>query len=99
MWYLLNASVTARVPKYRVFSSPYFPVFGLNAVSVISTKTRQYGPEKTPYLDTFHAVSETQMVKYFSSLQNTNEAEVMNLFLADENRFYHVKSNKRIYEI
>ena len=27
--------------KYGVFSGPYFPVFG---------------PEKTPYLDTFHAV-------------------------------------------
>ena len=34
--------------KYRVFSGPYFPVFGLN--------TGKYGPEKTPYLDTFHAV-------------------------------------------
>ena len=29
-------------------SGLYFPVFGLN--------TRKYGPEKTPYLDTFHAV-------------------------------------------
>ena len=27
---------------------PYFPVFGLNTV--------KYGPEITPYLDTFHAV-------------------------------------------
>ena len=34
--------------KYRVFSSHYFPVFGLN--------TAKYGPEKTPYLDIFHAV-------------------------------------------
>ena len=34
--------------KYEVFSGPYFPVFGLN--------TEKYGPEKTPYLDTFHAV-------------------------------------------
>ena len=24
--------------------------------SVFSTNTRKYGPEKTPYLDTFHAV-------------------------------------------
>ena len=37
-----------KVSKYRVFSGPYFPVFGLN--------TRKYRPEKTPYLDTFHAV-------------------------------------------
>ena len=32
--------------KYGVFSGPYFPIFGLN--------TEKYGPEKTPYLDTFH---------------------------------------------
>ena len=37
-----------KVSKYRVFSSLYFPVFGLN--------TEKYGPEKTPYLDTFHEV-------------------------------------------
>ena len=34
-----------KVSKYGVFSGPYFPVFSLN--------TRNYGPEKTPYLDTF----------------------------------------------
>ena len=36
------------MPKYGVISGPYFPVFGLN--------TGKYGPEITPYLDTFHAV-------------------------------------------
>ena len=46
LWIFL---VTAwKVPKYGVFSGPYFPVFGLN--------TGKYGPEKTPYLDTFHAL-------------------------------------------
>ena len=34
--------------KYGVFSSPYFPVFSPNAGN--------YGTEKTPYLNTFHAV-------------------------------------------
>ena len=34
--------------KYGVISGPYFPIFGLN--------TGKYGPEITPYLDTFHAV-------------------------------------------
>ena len=34
--------------KYGVISGPYFPVFGLN--------TGKYGPEITPYLDTFHVV-------------------------------------------
>ena len=33
--------------KYRVHSGLYFPVFGLS--------TGKYGPEKTPYLDTFRA--------------------------------------------
>ena len=35
--------------KYGVFSGLYFPVFRPNI--------GKYGPEKTPYLDTFHAVN------------------------------------------
>ena len=46
--------------KYGVFSCPYFPLFKLNAeiygVNLFTPNTRKYGPEKTPYLDTFHAV-------------------------------------------
>ena len=53
--------------KYGVFSGPYFPAFGLNTeryavrrdteyLSVFSPNAGKYGPEKTPYLDTFHAV-------------------------------------------
>ena len=34
--------------KYRFFSGPYYPVFSPNA--------EKHGLEKTPYLDTFHAV-------------------------------------------
>ena len=46
---MLVISDTAwKASKYVVFSGPYFPVF--------STNTGKYGPEKTPYLDTFHAV-------------------------------------------
>ena len=37
-----------KVSKCGAFFGPYFPVFGLN--------TGKHGPEKTPYLDTFHAV-------------------------------------------
>ena len=33
--------------QIRVYSGQYIPVFGLN--------TGKYGPEITPYLDTFHA--------------------------------------------
>ena len=32
--------------QIRSFSGPYSPIFGLN--------TGKYGPEKTPYLDSFH---------------------------------------------
>ena len=37
-----------KVSKYGVFSGPYFSEFGMN--------TEKYRPEKTPYLDPFHAV-------------------------------------------
>ena len=38
------------------FSGPYFPAFRLNTLylSVFSPNPRKYGPELTPYLDTFH---------------------------------------------
>ena len=39
------------MPKYGFFSGPYFRVLRLN--------TGKHGPEKTSYLDTFHAVSFT----------------------------------------
>ena len=42
-----------KVSKYRAFSGLYFPAFGVN--------TERYGvngPEKTPYLGTFHAVKQ-----------------------------------------
>ena len=39
-----------KVSKYGLFSGSYFPSFGLD--------TGKYGPEKTPYLDTFHTVEE-----------------------------------------
>ena len=59
--------ITARkVSQYGVFTGPYFPVFGLKTenvpysvriFSVFSPNTGKYGPQKTPYLDTFHAVN------------------------------------------
>ena len=44
------------MPKYGVISGPYFPIFGLN--------TGKYGPEITPYLDTFHAVSGSKIAQH-----------------------------------
>ena len=43
------ATITAsKVSKYGVFSRPFFPALRLN--------TGKYESEKTPHLDTFHAV-------------------------------------------
>ena len=50
-----------KVSKYGVFSGPYFPVFGLN--------TGKYGPEKTPYFDTVHAVNGTKTTSKVFSYQ------------------------------
>ena len=53
---VVSDQITAlKVSKYGVFSGPYFPAFGLS-LSVFSPNTGKYGPEKAPYLDTFHAV-------------------------------------------
>ena len=54
-----------KVSKYGVFSGLYFPVFGLN--------TGKYGPGKTPYLDTFHAVRDSaeKLHLWFFSRRNS----------------------------
>ena len=52
------------VSKYEAFSELCFPVFKLNTEIyfvnlsrfTFSQNTGKYGPEKTPYLDTFHGV-------------------------------------------
>ena len=48
--------------KYGYFSGPHFPVLGLN--------TGKYGPEKTPCLDTFHAVFGVMFYIPFSRKSN-----------------------------
>ena len=74
---LLNASTNHKVLlkgtaqkvfKYGVYSGPYFPVFGLNtdmySVNLrFQSEYRKYLPEKTPYLDTFHAVGFHNIVR------------------------------------
>ena len=61
--------------RYGVFSGPYFLAFGLNTeryedakgLSIFSPNTGKHGPEQTPYLDTFHAVSITaQKMDFFN---------------------------------
>ena len=53
--------------KYGVISSPYFPVFKLN--------TRKYGPEVTPYLDTFHVVRISETGHSIANLENKSSEE------------------------
>ena len=62
---LVHSRTVWKVPKYGVFSGLYFPVFELN--------TGKCGPEKTPYLDTFHAVS------YSFHIQITDHAKYSTL--------------------
>ena len=47
-----------KVFKFEVFPGPYFPAFGLNTERyfVFCPNVGKYGPENTPYLDTFLAV-------------------------------------------
>ena len=50
---LFTTFTTLKVSKYGVFSGPFFLVFGLNTERY---SVGNYEPEKTPYLDVFHAV-------------------------------------------
>ena len=68
-----------KVSKYGVFSGPYFPVFGLNReiygvnLRIQSQYTGKYGPEKTPYLDAFHAAEVSNFQKILVlSIQRVN---------------------------
>ena len=64
-----------KVPKYAVFSGPYFPVVGLNTeiYSVFSSNKGKQGPEKTLYLDTFHARQFMKISNQFYYLYRANE--------------------------
>ena len=53
-----NWSTVQKLAKYGNISGPYFPAFGLNKyLSTFSPNAGKYGPEITPYFDTFHAVT------------------------------------------
>ena len=69
--------------KYGVFSGPYFSAFGPNTeryfVPLHIPNAGKYGPEKTPYLDTFHAVyiqhfaDDANIIYRNKSLRNINQ--------------------------
>ena len=75
-----------KVSKYGVFSGPYFPAFGLNTENtfpkILSQNARKYGPEKTPYLEIFHAV------RYF---RNSGSYRV---WIHTETRTWHSKNTQ-----
>ena len=45
-------ALSRKCPNTEFFLGLYFPVFG----PVFSPNTEKHGPEKSPYLDSFHAV-------------------------------------------
>ena len=60
-----NVSTAWKVFKYGVFPGPYFPELGLNTEIYGS---RKYGPEKTPYSNTFLAVEIWLFIKHWATL-------------------------------
>ena len=66
-----------KVSKYGVLPGPYIPAFSPNA--------EKYGPEKTPYLDTFHAVNE--LVQMFNVQIQTLKKHIF--FKREQNKFYN----------
>ena len=57
--------------KYGVFSGPYFPIFSPN--------TGKYGPGRTPYLATFHAVTiNGKVIKSSEVLEDLEMAQASN---------------------
>ena len=59
--------------KYGVFSGPYFPAY--EYLSVFSQNAGKCGPEKTPYLDIFHAVLLWKHSKVHSKSSLTSKTE------------------------
>ena len=63
-------TATARkVSKYGVIFGSYFSVFGLN--------TGKYGPELTPYFDTFHALCSLWQLFFFPYIPYTSSMDKM----------------------
>ena len=66
-----------KVSKYGVVSGPYFPAFGLTMyLSLFSPNAGKYGPEITPYLDTFHAVDWSHS-KFVSRIEKSGALPVV----------------------
>ena len=63
---MVTPTLREKCPNMDFFSGLYFPAFGLNTeISVFSENAGKCGPEKTPYLDTFHVVLVICNIRYF----------------------------------
>ena len=73
-----------KVSKYEVIFSPYFPAFGLNTerYSIFSPNAGIYGPEITPYLDTFHA--QQRNISWSFEINNDKKVTVSCMLNNDE---------------
>ena len=82
--------------KYGVFSGPYFHVFGTNTekyyLPLFSSNTGKFGPEKTPYLDTFHEVKIQHMKDKNHDMKNKIQ------YVKKQNSRYQ-KNPSNIYDI
>ena len=68
--------------KYGVFSGQYFPVFSPN--------TGKYGQEKTPFLETFHAVINRTALGITKKLsKNDKKKDKVGNFAQKEHVFFH----------
>ena len=90
-----------KIVQIRIFSGPYFPAFGLNTerYSVFSPNAGKYGPVKTPYLDTFHAVhditvrfcgEEKMESKFICSTHYFQKKMTGGLFVYRKNKYWGV---------
>ena len=56
--------------------------YGIFLVRILSPNTGKYRPEKTLYLDTFHAVRKSNLFKITKNIQNDVIGEVYLLYIA-----------------
>ena len=103
------AYIAWKVSKYGVISGPYFPAFGVNTeryevskyLSVFSPNVGKYGPEITPYGETFHAVLGLVIVIIvFGSDRTSSAATLLNyLHIMYQSIFCSFSSDFFTYQI
>ena len=74
--------------KYGAFSGRYFPVFGLN--------TGKYRPEKTPYLDTFHALYSQTIDDVYENLDDYNPRKKRRVLIVFDDMIADMESNEKL---